>query len=162
MWFVFGKNRELNFKNLNMKKLLLLFLLFSTISYSQSRLTTVLAQGNNPKWDVSQTVTDKVDTVVYFYMGYQNKKYTHITDIGSIVITTKSNMAAFMEKLWVMAEMEPGIDYSDKVGTITLARYPFSRNVFITNREGKYTYLTKSQINRMVGELENYLELFKD
>jgi hypothetical protein len=95
-------------------------------------------------------------------MGFQNKKYQHITDIGSVLFTTKSYLVAFMEKLWVMADMEKGIDFTDKVGTTTLSRYSFSRNVYITDREGKYTYLTKGQISRMVAELEKYLHLLKD
>lgn len=145
-----------------MKNLLLLFLLFSTISYSQTRLTTVIAQGNNPKWDISQTITNNKDTSIYFYMGYQNKKYTHITDLGSVVIGSKTTMAAFIEKLWVLAQMESGIDYSDRVGSITLARYPFSKNVYITDKNGKYTYLTKGQIKRFIDQVELYLHLFKD
>jgi hypothetical protein len=145
-----------------MKNLFLILLLFTMNVQGQTRKNEILAQGLNPKWDISRTITNGVDTTMYFYMGYQNKKYQHITDIGSVLFTTKSYLVAFMEKLWVMAEMEKGIDFTDKVGTTTLARYPFSRNVYITDREGKYTYLTKGQISKMVAELEKCLHLLKD
>jgi hypothetical protein len=145
-----------------MKNLFLILLLFSMNVQGQTRKNEILAQGLNPKWDISRTITNGVDTSMYFYMGFQNKKYQHITDIGSVIFTTKSYLAAFMEKLWVMADMEKGIDFTDKIGTTTLSRYSFSRNVYITDREGKYTYLTKGQISRMVAELEKYLHLLKD
>jgi hypothetical protein len=146
-----------------MKNLFLVILLFITVSVeAQSEKHEVIAQGLNPKWEISRRITNGVDTVTYFYMGYQNKKYQYITDIGSIVFTRKSDFAAFAEMLWVMADMEKGVDYTDKVGIATLARYPFSRNVYIIDRGGKYTYLTKGQISRMVPLLEQNLHLLKD
>jgi hypothetical protein len=146
-----------------MKNLFLVILLFITVSVeAQSEKHEVIVQGLSPKWEISRRITNGVDTVIYFYMGYQNMKYTHITDIGSVVFTRKSDFAAFTEKLWVLADMEKGVDYTDKVGIATLARYPFSRNVYITDRQGKYTYLTKGQISRMVPMFEQYLHLFND
>lgn len=136
--------------------------MFNSVVYSQSRLNVVLVQGKNPTWEITRTITNKTDTLVYFYMSYQNQKYQYVTDIGSVLLTRKSELAAFMEMLWVIAEMEPGISYSDKVGNVKISRFSSSNNVCITNKDGKYTYLNKKQIHRMVGELENYIELFKD
>jgi hypothetical protein len=144
-----------------MKKLLfMLVLMISTFSFAQSRATTILVQGKSPKWDISQIVTNKTDTVVYFYMGYQNQKYTHISDIGSIMLSSKAVAEEFVKALREIAEVGAGTDYDIRVHNFSVSKYNFTSKIFISDKNEKYTTLTKTQVLNLANSVEANLHLF--
>lgn len=138
----------------------MLVLMISTFSFAQSRATTLLAEGRNPKWDISQVVIDKKDTVVYFYMGYQNQKYTHISDIGSIMVSSRAVAEEFIKALREISEVGAGTDYDIRVHNFSVSKYSFTNKVFISDRNGKYTTLTKAQVLNLASSVEANLHLF--
>ena len=144
-----------------MKKLLfMLVLMISTFSFAQSRVSTILAQGTAPKWEISQVVTNKTDTIVYFYMGYQNQRYQHITDIGSIIIGSKADAESFIAALRELAEAPDGSDYNINVYKFKLSKYNFSKNIYISDKSDKFTTITKKQALSLASALESNLHHF--
>lgn len=146
-----------------MKKLFVIIILLSaSLAFSQTKETTVLVKNSSPKWDISQTIIDKTDTVVYFYMGFQNRKYTQITDIGSILISKKGMVEEFIKGCKELVEVPDKTEYILSIHNFKLAKYEFSKSIFVIDRKEKYTLLSKKQILELAESLEGYLYLFKD
>jgi hypothetical protein len=146
-----------------MKNLFLVLLLLITVNVqAQSKESNVLYKNPSPKWDITQTVIDQKDTVVYFYMGYQNKKYTQIRDIGSILISNVATAQEFIDGCRKIVEVPDKTEYVLKVHNFTLIKYEFSRSIFIVDRNNKYTTLSKNQILTLAATLESKLSLFRE
>jgi hypothetical protein len=146
-----------------MKNLFLVLLLLITVNVqAQSKESTVLYKSSNPKWDITQTVIDQKDTVVYFYMGYQNRKYTQIKDIGSILISNVTTAQEFIDGCRKIVEIADNVEYTLKVHNFSLVKYEFSKAIFIVDRNGKYTTLSKNQILQVAEGLESKLSLFRE
>jgi hypothetical protein len=97
-------------------------------------------------------VKNGTDTVTYFYYGYQNAKYTHITDIGAICTQDKQELIDISNALKTLSEKEKGVQVELNINKYSLRLYDFSNNIYIEDEEGKYTYVTKKQAVKMADE----------
>ena len=137
-----------------MKKITIsIAMLMGLNGFSQMTETKKLAEGTGfNKWKIVMNVKNSTDTLIYFYYGYQNAKYTHITDIGAIYTDEKQELIDIANALKTLATKENGVQIELKVGKYTLSLYDFSNNIYIEDEEKKYTYITKKQAVKMADE----------
>jgi hypothetical protein len=102
-----------------------------------------------------------VDTMVYYYFSFQNQKYSHITDLGSILLHKKEDVLLLQQQLKEFSEIEEKVTQSVKTNNYELAIYDFSNNIYLIDSKGKYTTLTKKQAIKLSEALPLYLEYLK-
>jgi hypothetical protein len=127
-------------------------ILIASNGFSQMSETKKLASGSSAEWKIVMNVKNGTDTVTYFYYGYQNAKYTHITDIGAICTESKQELIDISNGLKTLATKEKGVQLELKVGKYSLSLYDFSNNIYIEDEDGKYTYVTKNKAVKMADE----------
>lgn len=71
--------------------------MFGITPYAQTTKKEKLAKGMKG-WEIYRSINGK-DTTVFFYWGFQNMKYEYITDIGSVMTSSRSELKNFAEKL---------------------------------------------------------------
>lgn len=136
-----------------MKKIMVSVAIFiASNSFSQMTETKKIASGTAVDWKIVMNIKNGTDTVTYFYYGYQNLKYTHITDLGSIFTDEKQELIDIANALKTLATKEKGIQLELKVGKYLLSLYDFSNNIYIEDEDRKYTYVTKKQALKMADE----------
>jgi hypothetical protein len=136
-----------------MKKIMIsVALLIATNGFSQMTETKKIASGSSAEWKIVMNVKNGTDTVTYFYYGYQNAKYTHITDIGAICTQDKQELIDISNALKTLSEKEKGVQVELNINKYSLRLYDFSNNIYIEDEEGKYTYVTKKQAVKMADE----------
>lgn len=141
-----------------MKKVIVTILaLNSFMGISQLMESKKIYKGS---FDVIRNVRDS-DTSVYFHYHYQNKKYQHITDIGGVFLEQKKDVLEFADNLKLLAEKEKGtsLSYSNRYFEINI--YDFSNYVFITDKKGKYTTLTRKEAINISEEIKQNINLLK-
>ena len=149
----FGKNKI-------MKKILSILLVlgvFSTHLFSQT-ITKDLNSKKIGSLDCKHSMSinvEKSDTSYYVYCGFQNQKYSSITDIGSIFMST------MVEKDRIVSDLKKCVKYmDDKSISFTLNEftlYDFSKNLYINDESGvkKYTTLNKRNVLKWIEWLES-------
>ena len=136
-----------------MKKIMVSVAIFiATNSFSQMTETKKIATGTAAEWKIVMNVKNGTDTVTYFYFGYQNAKYTQITDVGAICTQSKQELIDIANGLKTLSTKEKGVNIELKVGVYTLSLYDFTNNVYIEDEDRKYTYVTKKQAVKMADE----------
>jgi hypothetical protein len=136
-----------------MKKIMIsVAILIAQNGFSQMTETKKLASGTAAEWKIVMNVKNGTDTVTYFYYGYQNAKYTHITDIGAICTQDKQELIDISNALKTLSEKEKGVQVELNINKYSLRLYDFSNNIYIEDEEGKYTYVTKKQAVKMADE----------
>lgn len=143
-----------------MKKILLALLLTSSVCYSQTVEKKTLFK-SKLGYEIVNSIKEK-DTMTYFYYGYQNQKYQHISDIGSVFLSKKSDLKLFADKLIEFSEKEKGTDISFADKKFTMILYDFSEMIYIEDTKGKYTTLTKKSAKKLADEIYTKLDLLKD
>ena len=143
-----------------MKKLSLVILLIGSVCYSQTVEKKTLFK-SKLGYEIVNSIREK-DTMTYFYYGYQNQKYQHITDIGSIFLSKKSDLKLFADKLIEFSVKEKGTDisFADKIFKMML--YDFSEMIYIEDNKGKYTTISKKNAKKLADEIYTKLDLLKD
>ena len=143
-----------------MKKLLSVLLVlgfFSTHLFSQTikkDLNSKKIGSLNCKHSMSINV-ERSDTSYYVFCGFQNQKYSSITDIGSIFMST------MVEKDRIVSDLKKCVKYmDDKSISFTLNEftlYDFSKNLYINDESGvkKYTTLNKRNVLKWIEWLES-------
>jgi hypothetical protein len=126
-----------------MKKFITIFamLLISLTVFAQSQIERkTLLKSKNGYEIIERSESGQV--LKYFYFGYQNKKYTHVTDIGSIMIVGKDKLEIFANKLIELSglEKETEISYTEK--NYTISKYKGYSMLFVSDKNGKYTTLS--------------------
>lgn len=146
-----------------MKKILLILLVlgvFSTHLFSQT-IKKDLSSKKIGSLDCSYVMKVKlgdfnvVDTSLYIFCGFQNQKYSSITDIGYIMITTMSGKDRIVSNLKECVKYMDDKSISFSIGEFDL--YDFSKNLYI-NSEGrvkKYTTLSKKNVLKWIEWLES-------
>ena len=86
-----------------------------------------------------------VDTMVYYYFSFQNQKYQHITDLGSIMLLNKEDATLMQQQLKEYAEITEKVTQSVKTANYQLSLYDFSNNIYLTDSKGKYTTISKKE-----------------
>jgi hypothetical protein len=136
-----------------MKKIMISVAIFiASNSFSQMTETKKLASGTAVDWKIVMNIKNGTDTVTYFYFGYQNAKYTQITDVGAICTQSKQELIDIANGLKTLSTKEKGVNIELKVGVYTLSLYDFTNNVYIEDEDRKYTYVTKKQAVKMADE----------
>jgi hypothetical protein len=144
-----------------MKKILSVLLMlgvFSTHLFSQ----TIEKKLNTKKigtLSCSHRMSVKVgesDTTFYIYCSFQNQKYSSITDIGSVFITTTE------EKDRILSDLKECVKYMDDK-SISFTKnefqlYDFTKNLYINDERGglrKYTSMGKKYVLMWIEWLES-------
>lgn len=145
-----------------MKKRIILVMFLGAFNFSQAqKVSTKLAKGKIEDWYISQDITNGTDTMTYFYMSYQNFKYSHIVDIGSILFSQKADLQKFADELVNLANSSDSVSITTKVGMATLATYDFTKAIQIADRTGKYTYITREDAIKLADEINLNVNLLK-
>jgi hypothetical protein len=145
-----------------MKNLILSIALMSLsfVAFNQTRESIKMVKGKNLDFKIDKVITNSTDTMVYFYWGFQNQKYSTITDIGSFMFYKKEDLKLFVDGLKQLSEKEKGIDFQISIGRYgTMQLYDFSNEIYITEKSGKYTTIPKKNISDIVTEIEQYIDL---
>ena len=126
-----------------MKKIMIsVALLIATNSFSQMTETKKIASGTAVDWKIVMNIKNGTDTVTYFYYGYQNAKYTQITDIGAICTQSKQELIDIANGLKTLATKEKGVQLELNINKYSLRLYDFSNNIYIQDEDGKYTQVS--------------------
>jgi len=145
-----------------MKNLILSMALMSLsfVAFSQTRESIKMVKGENLDFKIEKIITNSTDTMVYFYWGFQNQKYSSITDIGSFMFYKKEDLKLFVNGLKQISEKEKGVDFQLSIGKFgTMQLYDFSNEIYITEKSGKYTTISKKKVSDIVTEIEKYIDL---
>jgi hypothetical protein len=136
-----------------MKKIMIsVAILIAQNGFSQMTETKKIATGSSADWKIVMNIKNGTDTVTYFYYGYQNVKYTHITDIGALCTENKQELIDIANGLKTLATKENGVQIELNIKKYSLRLYDFSNNIYIQDEDGKCTYVTKKVAVKMADE----------
>jgi hypothetical protein len=96
------------------------------------------------------------DTTYYVWCGFQNLEYSAITDIGSVMVASQTELEEFITNL---EKCLPFLDEKsqmriDKKG-YALIVYDFSKGqLYVTDEKGKYTHISKAQVQKWIDWLK--------
>jgi hypothetical protein len=102
-----------------------------------------------------------VDTMVYYYFSFQNQKYQHITDLGSIMLLNKEDATLMQQQLKEYAEITEKVTQSVKTANYQIDIYDFSNNIYLTDSKGKYTTISKKEAIKLSESMSSYLNHLK-
>ena len=145
-----------------MKNLILSMALMSLsfVAFNQTRESIKMVKGENLDFKIEKIITNSTDTMVYFYWGFQNQKYSSITDIGSFMFYKKEDLKLFVNGLKQISEKEKGVDFQLSIGKFgTMQLYDFSNEIYVSEKSGKYTTISKKKVSDIVTEIEKYIDL---
>ena len=135
-----------------MKKIMIsVALLIASNSFSQMIETKKLASGTGG-WDISMDIENSKDTMTYFYYGYQNMEYTHIVDRASVFFTKKQDLIDFAKTLKILSKKESGANIQSTIYGYCIRLHDFSEEIYITDKRGKYTTISKEDAIIMADE----------
>lgn len=145
-------------------------ILIALVSFSQKKTVKLLEAGIGPiSLEYSKSIDlENQDTLFYVYLGFQNAKYTSITDIKSIFFTKDEVFKKFIQDLKIaLEELEKNekIDLEwDRRPDYQLKLYSFSKDLYIIQGKGVegYTKLTKKQIPTLIERLSQIVRLGSD
>lgn len=148
-----------------MKKLILFMAIMSLsfVGLNQTKERVTMANGVLLPYKIEKVISDETDTIVYFYWGFQNKKYSSITDIGSFLFSQKTELQLFVDMLKLIAQKEDGSNIEVAIGkNATFKLYDFdTKSIYITEKSGKYTTIQKKKALEIASEIEQYINLLK-
>lgn len=105
----------------------------------------------------SQIIEEK-DTSNYLAITFNNAQYQHIRDFGSIIINSKEDAGVFIE------EVNKIITYDGKgLFSVSFNGGSISGNKILTmySKDGKYVYINKKTLIKIVNYIENNLVVIK-
>lgn len=147
-----------------MKKVVLLFAMLITLStniFAQETVERKTLFKSKLGYEITQLIRSS-GTTTYFYYSYQNQKYKHVSDLGSVFISDKEELKIFAEKLIEFSNKEKGIEvtYTDKA--YSLALYDFSSSIYIYDaKQMKYTSIDKAKAKKLAEEILTKLDLLQ-
>lgn len=101
---------------------------------------------------------DKGDTAYYIYMGFQNAKYSTITDIKSIILTKEEDLAELIKDLRLaLPEMGTKTTLHFDRKKYSLAVYDFTKELSFgqaQNNGSGYCFLNKKDVEKLIALLE--------
>lgn len=135
----------------------------SFVGFNQTKERITIAKGVLLPYKIEKTITNEIDTVIYFYWGFQNKKYSSITDIGSFLFTQKTELQLFVDMLKLISQKENGSNVEVSIGNKgTFKLYDFdTKSIYITEKSGKYTNILKKNGLDIALEIEQHIYLLK-
>ena len=146
-----------------MKKYIIALSLFSMAFFTTAQsLEQKSLYKSDTGFDIQMGIRNGKDTTIYFYFGYQNKEYTHITDIGSVFLTKREEVEQFANALNTLADKTEKTNLQISVGSVRVFLYDFSNAIYIEDRNGKYTTLTKKTAKEMAEDILANIHFFKN
>lgn len=151
-----------------MKKVLFITLIIIPfLSFSQKKTVNLLESQVGPiSLKYSMTIDlENQDTLAYVYLGFQNAKYTSITDIKSIFFSKDEIFKQFLKDLKIaLEELEKNEKINlewDKSPNYQLKIYDWSKNLYVREGEGTggYTTLSKKQIQILIERLSQIVAI---
>jgi hypothetical protein len=140
--------------------LLIAIMSLSFVAFNQTKESIKMVKGENLDFKIEKIITNSTDTMVYFYWGFQNQKYSSITDIGSFMFYKKEDLKLFVNGLKQISEKEKGVDFQLSIGKFgTMQLYDFSNEIYVSEKSGKYTTISKKKVSDIVTEIEKYIDL---
>ena len=143
-----------------MKKTILTLMFIAGVMTLTAQTSSRKTIATEKHYNVYQSVIG-VDTMVYYYFSFQNQKYQHITDLGSIMLVKKEDVLLMQQQLKEYAEIEEKLTQSVKTLNYQIAIYDFSNNIYLTDSKGKYTTLTKKEAIKLSESMSSYLNHLK-
>lgn len=137
-----------------MKKTIILLLLTLPLTlYSQQVKKKLLEQRVGPiDCYFAYLAEEGKDTTYYVFGGFQNAKYTAITDIGSFFFSDQSSLDEFiadLEKASKFLGEKNDVTFTKK--DYTLRVYDFAKGkLYITDEKDKYTTLNAQQVEKLI------------
>jgi hypothetical protein len=112
-------------------------------------------------FEITEKFEDGKSSLKYFYFSFQNKKYQHITDLGSLFFTTKEDLENFANKLIYFSDLEKGkeVTYTDKLTGYTIHQYDSISSLFVFDKNNKYFTITKSQAKKLAEDILQNINL---
>ncbi len=97
------------------------------------------------------------DTSSYVWCGFQNIKYTSITDIGSVFITSQTELDELISALKIALKLKtenPNLVYSFRAAGSEFDTYEFNKTALYIQNGRKYTSITMTNLAKWIGYLE--------
>lgn len=147
-----------------MKKIILLsiFLLaFSVSGNAQQKRVTILESKIgllSPMYGKTIDL-DSNTTNYYLYIGFQNQKYSSITDLKSVFITNDADLKVLIKDLkMALIEMETKQNIEWTKDKYKLSLYDFSNKLYFSESPKKgsgYTTISKKEVEKLIIWLES-------
>jgi hypothetical protein len=103
---------------------------------------------------------DTNTTNYYLYIGFQNQKYSSITDLKSVFITKDADLKALIKDLkTALIEMETKQNIEWTKDKYKLALYDFSNKLYFSESPKKgsgYTTISKKEVENLILWLESF------
>lgn len=147
-----------------MKKVILVIavMLFTLQNFAQTQTERKTLFKSKFGYEIKESVTGN-DTLVNLWYSYQNKKYSHITDIGYVSLYKRDDARVFAEKLIEFSKKEKGSESSYKHSDFTIILYDFTDWIYIYDKKQlKYTSITKKKAAEIGEEILSKLSLLKE
>jgi hypothetical protein len=148
-----------------MKKLILFMAIMSLsfVGFNQTKERVTIAKGVLLEYKIEKVISNGTDTIIYFYWGFQNKKYSAISDIGSFLFYKKSELQLFVDMLKLIAQKEEGSNIEVSIGNNgTFKLYDFdTKSIYVSEKSGKYTTIEKKRALDVATEIEQYINFLK-
>jgi hypothetical protein len=146
-----------------MKKVILFIavMLFTLQNFAQTQTERKTLFKSKFEYEIKQSVTGN-DTLVNLWYSYQNKKYSHITDIGYVSFYKRDDARVFAEKLIEFSKKEKGVEINFVHSDFSLVLYDFTDVIHIYDKKQlKYTSITKKKAAEMGEEILSKLSLLE-
>jgi len=93
------------------------------------------------------------DTTMSCYCTYQNREYSHITDLGIIGLYRESDRDELVKNIKMCLPYMENKSDSFSVGRFKI--YDFSKNLYFTSSTKEYTFIDKKRCLKWLEWLEN-------
>lgn len=127
------------------------------VSIAQTKKRTVLAESKigSITCQYHEIIDlEKGDTIYFIYLGFQNAKFTTITDIKSIGIFTKEEQTNLIKDLnAALLEIGNKTSMSWDRGPYSINLYDFSNQLYLQQGKTKgsgYTLLTSKNVQQLI------------
>jgi hypothetical protein len=98
------------------------------------------------------------DSLLYVILLFQNAKYQTITDVKSIMISTKEDLTEFkntISEIVKTVESDPKSNVTYSKGTFQVYKYDFSKNIYLAPKDGNgFTNLSTKQATKLIEFLD--------
>jgi len=148
-----------------MKKIILVVLmLLSFFGYSQNSERKYLFTNKYGvvNFEIVNNIKDS-NSEIYSLISFQNIDYSTITDTRIILLSKKSELKEFADKLVEFSEKEKGVELSfEKEKKYSINLFSTSNNVILMDNKGKMNYFSKKLAKKLAQDIISNIELLKD
>ncbi len=148
-----------------MKKIVLVTLMvFSLFGYSQNteRKSLFTNDYGVVNFEIVNSIKDSKSDI-YSLISFQNIEYRTITDIRIILLSKKTELKEFADKLIEFSEKEKGSDLSfEKEKKYSINLFSNSNHIILMDNKGKMNYFSKKLAKKLAQDIISNIDLLKD